>query len=156
METNQVTVAYSIELPNGTKKEFRSTLNLPPNFKIEQLGQDPLKFVRNAFMMTLLSISKGVTYGDSWRGGKGASQFKAENMCALGNVMRKYDRVMNCAERGIVPGRIDGAGDLAVYLNLYLQLLEEFYPKEFIEWFQKEVVDYVNQNAKPESPLKLE
>lgn len=150
---NKVTVEYSITLPDGQKSSHSATLNLPEGFKVEQLGQDPVKFVRNTFLLTCLSVAKGIAYGDSWRGGKGASPFKAENMCVLGNIMRKYDRVMNSAERSIVDGRIDGNGDLAVYSMLYLQLLEEFYPKAYKDWIETDVIAYINKAATPDRPI---
>jgi hypothetical protein len=44
---------------------------------------------------------------------------------------------------------------MAVYSMLYLQLLEEFYPKEFNEWFTTDVVAYINKAATPDQPIVL-
>lgn len=152
---NKVTIEYAITLPDGTKGHHQTTLNLPPGFKIEQLGQDPLRFVRNAFLLTCLSVAKGIGYGASWRSGEGAPPFDAEMLGAISNIKRKYDRVLNSVRNGQPAGRIDGNGDLSVYSMLYHQLLEKLYPEAYAKWLDKEVVEFINQEAKPDSPIVI-
>lgn len=104
----------------------------------ESLGTDFEAMSQQMFALFRLSVIKAKSYGDSW-------QKHGEMFSVIPNLLRKMDRITQCASNNVKAGKVDGCGDLAVYSMLYLQWLKRNHPAEYDEWMATEVEGYITK-----------
>ena len=145
----KIHITYSVEGSERDEKcEIGHEIQLIRKTNLDSIGQDPTVMMKQMLELMILSISKGVSYGSSYKS-------KGEVLSIFPNLMRKYERVeksiMDQVDKGVKnpSPRIDGTADLAVYCLLYLQFLEKEYPLEYMSWFNKEVKSYIEDQLGP-------